>query len=209
MVRYQIDPQKTALLVFDMINEFIKPGFQGYTPGLREDLVPRLKRLIEHCHSKNIPVIYAIHCFRREGSDMGIMAELSRGLREGKRFIRGTESVEVYDEIKPQEGDIVIEKHRYSAFRGTDLELILRSMGKDTLIVTGFSTNIGCETTARDGTCRDFRIIFPSDGNGVRDLEDVGWGTIPGEEIKRVVLSTLASRFARVLTVDELISELR
>ncbi len=209
MVTFEIDPRKTALLVFDMINEFIKPGFQGYTPGLREDLVPRLKGLIEHCRSRGIPVIYAIHCFRREGSDMGLMVELLRGLREGTRFILGTESVEVYDEIKPQEGDIVIEKHRYSAFYGTDLELILRSMGKDTLIVTGFSTNIGCETTARDATCRDIKVIFPSDGNGVRDLPDVGWGPIPGEEIRRVVLSTLASRFARVLTIDELISQLQ
>lgn len=209
MVAYQIDPQKTALLVFDMINEFIKPGFQGYTPGLRENLVPRLKRLIEHCRSKGIPVIYAIHCFRRDGSDMGLMAEISRGLRERTRWIRGTESAEVYEEIKPEEGDIVVEKHRYSAFYGTDLELILRSMGKDTLIVTGFSTNIGCETTTRDATCRDFKVIFPSDGNGVRDLPDMGWGPIPGEEIQRVVLSTLASRFARVLTIDELISELR
>jgi nicotinamidase-related amidase len=49
---------------------------------------------------------------------MGIMIELSRGLRERTRYIKGTESVEIYDEIKPREGDIVIEKHRYSAFYG-------------------------------------------------------------------------------------------
>jgi nicotinamidase-related amidase len=209
MVAHKINPQKTALLVFDMINEFIKPGFGGYTPGIRENLVPRLKKLIEHCRSKDIPVIYACHVHREDGSDFGLLPEILRGLKERKRFISGTESPEVYEEIKPQEGDIVVEKRRFSAFYGTDLELILRGMGKDTLIITGFATNIGCESTARDAVDMDFRVIFPSDGNGVRDLPDMGWGPIPGEEIQRVFLSTLARSFARVLTIDELISELQ
>ena len=209
MVAYAIDPQKTALLVFDVLNESMKPGFLGYTPGLRENLVPRLKKLIEHCRSKDIPVIYVIHCFRKDGSDMGIMVELLRGLRERTRYIKGTESAEIYDEIKPQEGDIVIEKHRYSAFYGSDLELILRSMGKDTLIVTGYSINVGCESTVRDATDRDIKVILPSDGVGGRDLPDMGWGPVSHEEIEKVILSVLASHFARVLTVDELISELQ
>jgi nicotinamidase-related amidase len=209
VVAYAIDPQKTALLVFDVLNESVKPGFPGYTPGLRENLVPRLKRLIEHCRAKGIPVIYVVHCFRRDGSDMGIMIELSRGLRERTRYIKGTESVEIYDEIKPREGDIVIEKHRYSAFYGSDLELILRSMGKDTLIVTGYSINVGCESTVRDATDRDIKVILPSDGVGGRDLPDEGWGPISHEEVAKVLLSCLAHRFAMVLTTEELISQLQ
>ena len=209
MVAYEINPRKTALLVFDMMNDFIKPGFPRENPAIRENLVPQLKKLIEHCRSKGIPIIYVCHAHRRGGSDMGIMAETIPGVREGESFVQGTEGVEVYDEIKPQEGDIVIEKHRYSAFRGTDLDLMLRSMGLDTLIVTGHSTNIGCETTARDATDMDYKVIFPSDGTIARDLPDMGWGPIPKEEIRRVVLSTLAYRFAMVLAIDELISKLQ
>lgn len=63
--------------------------------------------------------------------------------------------------------------------------------------------------TARDALNRDFKAIFPRDGNIARDLADMGWGRIRKEQIQRVVLSTPAYRFARVLTIDELISELR
>jgi nicotinamidase-related amidase len=209
VINYEMDPQKTALLVFDMMNDFIKPGFPREDPAIRKILVPKIKRLIEHCRSKGIPVIYAIHTYRRNGSDIGLMAVTIPGVRDGKSFIKGTEGVEVYNEIKPREEDIVIEKHRYSAFYGSDLDLILRGMGRDTLIVTGYSTNIGCETTARDATNMGYKVIFPSDGSLARDLPDMGWGPVSKEEIRKVVLSTLAHRFAMVLTIDELISNLR
>ncbi len=206
MVAYSIDPQKTALLVIDMINDFVKPGAPRENPEIREKLIPRLKKLILHCRAKGIPVIYACHTHRKDGSDLGVLAQALPGTEIS--FIRGSEGVEVYAEIKPEEGDIVIEKHKYGAFYGTELELILRSMGKDTLIITGTATNLSCETAARDATNRDFKVVFPSDGNVARDLHDMGWGPIPKEEIQRVVLSTMAYRFARVLSIDELIAEL-
>lgn len=209
MVNYELEPQNTALLVYDMMNDFIKPGSPREDPSIREILIPKLKKLIEHCRSKSIPVIYIVHTHRRNGSDLGVMAVTISGVREAKSFVKGTDGVEVYDEIKPTEKDIVIEKHRYSAFHGTDLDLVLRSLGKDTLIVTGYSTNIGCETTVRDATTRDYKVIFPSDGSLARDLPDLGWGPIPKEEIRKVVLSILAHRFAMVLPIDELISKLQ
>jgi nicotinamidase-related amidase len=209
MIKYRINPKKTALLVYDMMNDFIKTGFPREDPQIRKILVPKIKRLIEHCRSKGIPIIYAIHTYRRNGSDMGLMAITIPGIKDGKSFLKGSAGVEVYDELKPQEDDIIIEKHRYSAFCGSDLDLILRGMGKDTLIVTGYSTNIGCETTTRDATNMGYKVIFPSDGSIARGLPDLGWGPVSPEEIKKVVLSILAHRFAMVLTIDELISKLK
>jgi len=55
-------------------------------------------------------------------------------------------------------------KPRFGAFQGTDLELILRSRGIDTVIVTGVATNVCCDTTAREAAVRDFRVFFLSDG---------------------------------------------
>ena len=209
MVAYQINPRKTALLVHDMVNMFLKPGFPREQPHIRENLVPRLKRLIEHCRSKDIPVIYVDLALREDGSDAGIMREITpTSVRKGG-FIKGTEAVQVYEEIKPQEGDIVIEKHRFSAFRGNELELILRTKGIDTLIITGFSTNVGVDSTVREATDKDFRVILPSDGIGCADISDQGWGRISKEEVQRVFLSAFAERFARVLTIQELISELQ
>jgi nicotinamidase-related amidase len=211
MIKFEINPQKTALIVFDMMNDFCKPGFPREYPWIREVLVPKIKRLIEHCRSNGIPVIYSTISFRRDGIDMGIMAETVSGVKERKSFIRGTEGAQVYDEIKPQEGDIVVDKQRYSAFFGCNLDSILRGMGKDTVIVVGWQTNIGMESTVRDAVNHDYKVIYPSDGTGSRGLPDMGlgWGPISGEEVLRVSLSTLAYRFAMVLPTDELISKLQ
>jgi len=208
MIKFEINPEKTALLVFDMINEFLKPGMPGETPHLRDELVPPVKKVIEHCRAKNIPVIYAIHTFRRDGSDMGLQLEVQSGLKERTRFIQGTENVEVYQELAPQAGDIVIEKHRLSAFYGTDLELILRSLGKDTLIVIGFSANAGCESTIRFAADSDIKVIVPRECVSSRDLPDMGWGPVPRQEVLKCILTTWAIRFARVTTVEELTSTL-
>lgn len=209
MVKYEINARNTALLVYDMLNDFIKPGFPREDAAIREKLVPGLKKLIECCRSQGIPIIYTVHSYRQNGSDIGLMGDILPGIREGRSFVRGSEGVKVYDEIGPEEGDVVIEKHRFGAFCGSDFDLILRSLHKDTLIVTGYSTNIGCETTVRDATNRDYKVIFPSDGCMSRGLPDMGWGAVAREDIQRVVLSTMAYRFAMVMTIEELVSRLK
>lgn len=220
MVTFEIDPLKTALIVFDMHNQLVKPQlFDPLAPQvpqivkalahIEEGLVPQVKRLIEHCRAKGIPLIYTYHAYRKDGSDMGFVGEILRGVKEKRRFIRGMEGIQIYDEIKPREGEIVIEKHRYSAFYGTDLELILRGMGKDTLIITGGVLDMGLESTVRDAVDRDFKVVLPSDGVAAKDIDDEGWGPIGHEEVERVVLSSLAHRFVMLLTTEEIISDLR
>ncbi|MBI2831883.1 MAG: cysteine hydrolase [Chloroflexi bacterium] len=213
MVDYAIRPEKTALILFDMVNEFIKPGAPRENPEIREKLVPKLRKLITVCRTSDIPVIYTNHCHRADGSDLGVLEDIYkwwRKVRPGKvaPLIEGTPGTEVYHEIAPQKGDIIVKKHRFSAFCGTDLDMILRHKGIDTIILTGATTNIGPETTVRDATVRDYKVIFPSDGNLSRDLPDMGWGPVTKEEIDKVALSTMQYCFARVLTIEELISEL-
>jgi nicotinamidase-related amidase len=219
MIKFEIDPRKTALNVFDMHNQLIRPQvFDPLAPEvpqfakplahIEKALVPQVKRLIEHCRAKGIPIIYTYHAYREDGSDMGIMADLIPWVKEKKRFIRGMEGIQIFEEIKPQEGDIVIEKHRYSAFYGSDFELILRGLGKDTLIITGGLLELGLESTARDAVDLGFKLVLPSDGVAARDLPDEGSGPIPHEEVEKVVLACLAHRFAMVMTTQELISKL-
>ena len=115
--------------------------------------------------------------------------------------------MEVYKELAPQLEDIIIAKRRFDAFLGTDLEPILRQHHIDTVIVTGTSTSVGTETTARAAVARDFRVIFPSDGTVNRDLPDAGWGPVSQQELLRVVLTEL-SQFCRTSSIDDLIGEL-
>ena len=81
-------------------------------------------------------------------------------------------------------------------------------MGKNTLIVTGFSAYIGCESTVRYAADRDIKVIVPSDGVSARDLPDMGWGPIQREDVLRFALTNWTLRFARVVTIEELISGL-
>src|SRR5262249_17466804 len=121
--------------------------------------------------------------------------------------IAGTDGVDVYRELGPESGDIVLPKRRFDAFRGTDLELILQQQKIDTLIICGTSTSIGTETTARCAVTRDFRVIYPSDGTINRDLPDIGFGVVTLDELLKVVLTELA-QFCRVCTIQKLIDEI-
>lgn len=69
-----------------------------------------------------------------------------------------------YGSVRPQKGDAVVTKHRYSAFHNTNLDLILRSNGIRSVILTGVVTNVCVETTAREGFVRDYYIVAAEDG---------------------------------------------
>ncbi len=207
MVEFKIDPKKTALLVIDMTNEFIKEGAPLEVPQGRK-MIPKLKKVIEVCRSRNIPVIYTVHVHRKDGVDMGLMKELWEPIRMGLVHVPGSEGVKIYEEISPKDGDIIIEKHRYSAFYGTDLDIILRNLNIDTLIITGVVTNFCCESTARDAMFRDYKVIFLSDCNAAFDMPDLGFGAVSYEEVQKVVCSTIAMGFGEVMSSEILLMRL-
>ena len=80
--------------------------------------------------------------------------------------LRRHSRAEFYEPVKPAEGDLVVKKFRYSGFYGTQLENLLRALGRDTIAITGVATNVCCDSTARDGAMRDFKVLFLSDCNG-------------------------------------------
>jgi ureidoacrylate peracid hydrolase len=78
-------------------------------------------------------------------------------------LVRETWNTAIVDELAPQPGDVVISKHRYSAFFETQLDSILRGNDIETLIFTGATTSICVESTVRDATFRDYRCIVLRD----------------------------------------------
>ena len=99
----------------------------------------------------------------------------------------------------------MIKKHRYSAFFGTDLDLILREWGIDTVIVSGTTTEACCHATARDAMFLNYRVVFLSDATATGDYPDLGYGAMSGDEVHRANLIVLAASTAHVMTVDEMI----
>lgn len=206
-VKYPIIPKKTALLVVDMQNDFVQEGAPIEVPHARA-MVPRLNRLLDVCRMHKLPVIYIHHVLRGGDIDAGRLADHHAVIRNNQALLAGTPNVEIYEELKPHPGDLVVAKPRYSAFYGTDLEAILRSKGIDTLIISGTVTHVCCESTTRDAFSRDYKVIFLSDGNAARDLPDLGFGPVPAEEVQRVTLTVLAMSFAQVSSIDQVIAEI-
>lgn len=207
MVKFNICPEKTALLIIDMMNAFLKPGGPLEVKRGR-NLITGLNKLISMCRQKRILSIFIVHAHREDGSDMGLFKEFIPEMTTSP-LIEGTPDVEIYDEIDQQKGDIIIVKRAFSAFFGTDLDLILRIKGIDTLIISGITTHSCCEATARDARHRNYKVIFLSDGTATFDyLPDKGWGIISGDDVQRVVLTIMALRNAEVSSIEEVIVRL-
>jgi ureidoacrylate peracid hydrolase len=206
-VKYPIIPGKTAMLVVDMQNDFVQEGAPIEVPQARA-IVPHLNRLLGACRAHGIPVIYLHHVIRGGAIDAGRLADHHPVIRNNQAIIAGTPNVEIYKELKPLPGDLLVPKPRYSGFYGTDLEAILRTQGIDTLIIGGTVTNVCCDSTTRDAFSRDYKVIFLSDGTATRGLPDLGFGPVPAEELQRVVLTILAMNFAQVASIDQVLAEI-
>jgi ureidoacrylate peracid hydrolase len=77
-----------------------------------------------------------------------------------------------YGDVRPEENDPVITKHRFSAFHNTDLDMILRTNDIRTIVLTGVASNVCVETTAREGFVRDYYVVFLEDGTAAYGAED-------------------------------------
>jgi len=154
-------------------------------------------------------VIFTAHAHRRNGCDMGLFGEIYPPIQNQVGLVDETAGVDIYPEVAPQGDEVVIKKHRYSAFFGTDLDIILRTRKIDTVVITGVTTENCCHATARDAMFHGYKVAFISDATGTYNYPDMGFGAIPAEEVHRVTLGVLAVSTAHVMTTDELIHKSR
>jgi biuret amidohydrolase len=207
MERFHLQPSKTALLVIDMMNGFLKPGAPLEIRKGRE-LIPKLNTLISVCRDKGIPIVFIVHAHRKNKCDIGLFSEF---VPEMEKFslIEDSPDVDVYGEIDRRDEDVLVIKRAFSAFFGTDLDHVLRVNGIETVIICGVATHSCCEATARDARHRNYNVVFLSDGTATYDyLPDMGWGRVTGEEIQKVVLTIMAHRNAEVLCFDDVLERL-
>jgi len=146
---------KPALVIVDMIKDNISTDVHSNVGRQARAIIPKLKIFNDLLRSKNIPIIYANDSFLK--GDFIFQGKLK------EHAIRGTEGTQVIDELRPQKGDYVIEKLRFSAFFKTDLDQILRRLGVDTVLVAGISTMWCVLITAADAVSNDFKTIILED----------------------------------------------
>ena len=205
MVRFDIDPGRTALLVVDMQNCFVADS--PIAAPLGTEVARRLDRLTAACRQAGLPVIWTRHVVRPDGSNTGLLGELIPPVAAG--IINDdapTAALHPLMDVRP--GDVVVGKPRFGSFYGTDLEVILRSRGINTIILGGISTNVCVDTTAREASVREFRVLFLSDGTASFDLPDGGLGPASAEELQRTACAVMAFGFAEVITVDDVLNRI-
>jgi ureidoacrylate peracid hydrolase len=196
MVDFLVVPERTALINVDLQNVFVK----GTPDGLQ--IVDRVNRVAAACRAAGILVIHTSHVLRPDGTNLGVLGEVAPQVKKG--FLnRGTESAALHTSLVVDQSDVLLEKPRFGAFYGTDLEVILRSRGIDTVIISGIETNVCCDTTAREANARDFHVLFLSDGTSTAGLPSTS-----APELQKATLATIGMLFGQVLTVDELMQKI-
>jgi len=205
MVRFDIDSRRTALVIVDMQNCFVADS--PVAAPLGAEVAERLNRLAGACRQAGITVIWTRHVVRPDGSNTGLLGELIPPVAAGViNDDAPTAALHPLMDVRP--GDVVLSKPRFGSFHGTDLEVILRSRGIDTLILGGINTNVCVDTTAREAAVREFRVLFLSDGTANFDLPDGGLGAASAEDLQRTACAVMAFGFAEVASVGQVLNRI-
>jgi len=147
--------KEEALLVIDMLNDFVLPGASLEVPETRK-IVQNIKKEINRAREKRMPVIYVCDAHApndKEFSKFGWPAHA----------VKGTNGAKVIEALKPAPGDIVIEKNTYSGFYGTKLDETLKNLDIYALRLTGCVTHICVMFTAADAVLRDYKVTIVED----------------------------------------------
>jgi nicotinamidase-related amidase len=149
----RVDPARTALIVVDMQNDFVKDGGSLVVPDA-EDTLPAIRRLLDLARESGMRVVFTQDTHAEGDPEWEIWPEHVREESWGWRIV---------DELAPREDELVIPKVRYDAFYGTHLDHYLRLWGVDTLIVCGTVASNCVHNTAASAALRWYGVIVPRD----------------------------------------------
>jgi len=169
----EIDLKRTAVLVIDMQNAFVKKGgmfdLSGRDISHIHQIIGPNKKIIEAARAKNVKVVYAVHRLTHDVREVGPLSRYrfnpalgNAEMRNGS-ILEGTWGTEIIDELKPREDEMVIIKRRFSAFSGTELDMMLKTYDIRYLIFTGVATNICVESSLRDASHLQYLPVIVSD----------------------------------------------
>jgi ureidoacrylate peracid hydrolase len=198
-----IEPAKTALVVIDMQNYFMKPGFQGEVPMARE-IVPTVNRLAAATRELGGHVVWVRNTTSGTRESWSVLHDwLQTPGRRDRRYASmelGQEGHALWPELDARPEDAQIVKKRFSAFiqGSSDIEAYLRGRGIDTLLIGGTATQVCCESSARDAMMLNFKVIMVPDA----------LATYSDEE-QNISLRAFYSNFGDLQTADQAIASLK
>ncbi|MDN5697460.1 MAG: cysteine hydrolase, partial [Rubrobacter sp.] len=158
-----LEPSRTALVIVDMQNDFVKDGGALQVPDA-EATIPRIRELLENARAAGAKIVYSQDTHAQGDPEWEIWPEHARDGSWGHRIV---------DELSPREDELVVRKVRYDAFYGTHLDHFLRLWGVDTLVICGTVANICVHYTAASAALRFFDVVIPRDATSALDPFDL------------------------------------
>lgn len=180
----------TALIVVDMVRDFTDPNGLVFYPQNRA-ILPRIAEAVERCRAHGMTIVFMQHCYRA-GKPEKNLVNMRPNCIEGT----GGEDIDPMLHVDAAH-DYVIKKRRYSAFFGTDLDLVLRENGVKNVIVVGTKTNCCIRATVTDAYYLDYHVIVPRDAVATND-----------DVVNEVHLNDIRKYFGEVTTLAELYAQM-
>ena len=173
MLNEKVRPEHAAVLIVDVQNDFCAEGGamhgEGRDLSLVQAMVPRLARFLDAARGAQVPCVWIRNVYNTDPNWYLSEVWLEQATRRRKGLYvqrpvcqRDAWNGDFY-QVRPRPDEAIVTKHRYGAFEGTDLDLVLRSRRIRTVIMTGVATNVCVETTARQAFLKDYYVVFSSD----------------------------------------------
>ncbi|MBV9001620.1 MAG: cysteine hydrolase [Solirubrobacterales bacterium] len=198
----RLDANRSALIIQDLQNDVIGEGgafADSGAPGhaKSQNVVENVKRLAEAARQTGMPVIHVLYIVDEGAPGLKQNAPLFVGVKEANALVRGSWGAAPVDGLEPQPGDHVVEKLRMNGFYNTRLDILLRGLGAETIVITGAWTNMSIEHTARHGADAGYEVCVVADGTSTT-----------GEEWQTAALNYAMTNVARVITTAEAVQAL-
>jgi ureidoacrylate peracid hydrolase len=197
-----IDPRRTALVVIDMQNHFVAPGFMAETPMARE-ITPDLNRLAAGVRALGGHVIWVQNATDETWESWStyhtFLQTPDRAKRRYASMEHGAKGHALWPAVDVKPEDTQLDKKRYSAFiqGSSNIEQVLRARGVDTVLVTGVATQVCCESTARDACMLNYKTLMIHDALATDN-----------DELHNAALNAFNLNFGDVQTVDEVLASM-
>jgi gluconolactonase len=197
-----LDPKSSALVIQDLQNDVIIEGGAFADSGApahatSQNVVENVKGLAAACRKAGVPVIHVWYIVDEGAAGLKLNAPLFEGVKSANALVRGTWGAAPAEGLEPQDGDHVVEKMRMNGFYDTRLDILLRGLGVETLLISGAWTNMSIEHTARHAADAGYRAVVASDGTSTVN-----------EEWQNAALNYAMQNVATVATCDEIAAAL-